>query len=708
MTTSNPAAGLPEVLAQAVVRARDGRSVLHRSSRPTEPAKVFLADPERLLRAVALLEDGGLVVEGVDRVSVYFRGTAGSVQAVFGVALVHADAPGAITGAPQWRRAGAAGDTVFDVDPGTALGGALHRVVLLPPAAPAATNFVEMFATGRQMSTKDFMIGEAPFTLKEDLPAGRSPTVATDDATALAMTRKATTTWDQSPSRDKIRTLVDANRTAGKKAVQTVIAEQAFHPQTKNGFQELRSAPDTHRSALAVEIENASPSPVVASGRYSDATTESWARRFDVDGDIATAWVLYHEAHEALDSAVRAGRPAAGPDNWFERGYTAVHAAVERVIDLTSDLPDPVTAGPVEWDAAARQRLTLTLDTIVAHLAGGRPGPAAKLWGQLVEPLGKLAAFRRWFIGRLNEYRRLRDLALADARRHATMVSYAFLAVALDRPTVELRNTLRAKDYTWAADPPGSDAVRTVVSCSLGRSATNGLGAPGVEIQRVSRLADLSGVADRVLYVLAVGNRSSRPELNVPDTQCTLAGTPNVLIVGGCRPDAAGRVWVRNEETHGYAATVTVDGTDRPFTVPDVCAPTEGATDGALLFPDTPEHPERDEVLRWWRGNGCSLSTPLVAAVCSLVWAVYPDLDAAQVKAAVLAGTLPLGGGPFHVPAARGSDRFGPVPPTSPGDPGPGRVVLALALAKAGPKLAPVLQDDPAGLATAASTGSTS
>jgi hypothetical protein len=177
-------------------------------------------------------------------------------------------------------------------------------------------------------------------------------------------------------------------------------------------------------------------------------------------------------------------------------------------------------------------------------------------------------------------------------------------------------------------------------------------------------------VSARALVVNAVGNddslgaRASSPAVR-------LAAAPNALVVGGCEPDAA--TWKATEATSGFRVT------GRDVVLPHLCATTMGETGGAVLYP-FPARRDRGGY-DWYAGSGSSLSAPIVAAVCAIVWSVQPDLSAAQVCDAVLAASRPLApGGRFHRP---GSEPRIPEGSNEAPHPGMRRVVLDRAIEEA-------------------------
>ncbi|WP_300007699.1 S8 family serine peptidase [Pseudonocardia sp.] len=640
----------PTVHATAFVRSRDGRSVLDGVGGTGVPGTTFTPDPDRVHAAVPALEELGLTVESVDGPTLALRGTPEAFTAAFGVPIgwvATATAPG--YGA--WRFTGTPDPDAVVVDPGSRLGGSLDAVSLDTPAV-AAARVVETrrLFTGSPdpLTGQDLLLGEIGRTLDTGTPpwpAGRAAFPATDAATATVAGCAALQAWAD----DGLRAALHEHITRVRGApVSAVLVESSAPP----GIEAVLSG-----------LGAARPAPLALDGAPPRRDHDGWARSA-VERCAARYAHTVGPARDALVELVElcaadvaaVGNPAvAAAVTELRTTWADLRLAVERTATWIAELQ---SAAPHDADllfssesaALLRERLA----DVDAALAAADADDIGDAWGEFGS---SVISMDRWFDLQTPRYEEAWQAAQQRMARHGAMVATALLAVTLDDVDVTLAQHVRPDVHFWGRPVPAGG--RTVLSGSYGLADAAITAAAVRTRQGVSalRLRERARAA-QTLHVLAAGNATEPgdPTPDAPNLEAVAAANAdNVLVVGGCGPDAAGR-WLGVERTHGYGITVPpAEGATvaHRVRIPHVCATTMGVTGGAVAFPDT------EPAQGWWTGSGSSLSTPIVAAVCALVWSAFPDLSAGQVVGAVLAGAPELdgpepGAAGFHIPTVGG------------------------------------------------------
>lgn len=654
---TSPAVTFPAVRAEAVVRSRDGRSVLDWDEDGTEPVKAYTADPIRVHTAVTTLEGHGFTVDGVDAVTVRFRGPAEAYSAVFAVVL---DGP---TDSSSWQVAGA---SYFDVAASTPLGGVLHRVLLTAPPTPLVQPIGEpAFPAVRPL---DLLLGEIGESLGAEVPQRFERGEALPGAAAvLGATRDSLERWASDPLRRALGAHIATVRTDPSRRVTTFIAEPAVDAGIPEAFARLwpnRQERDARR-ALRFEVDR----PVsrfddddvfLDQAAWRSGTTDAHVRRAAhtiAMADLVLRKIVPAWRHVRRDlAAVVVARPTYG-------SWTGLRQELLALMVLAGTL----TEGTPEDEDSPITRVT----TLVEQLDQDTTvDDARRLWAALARAVG---GFASWLGVQHHHFRTAYSRAAARRNRHATMVSYDYLAVTLGALDARLH-----QDYElfWKGIVRPE---RWVFSYSAGKRCDVDLA--DSRWQRRWARAELT-VRPSVLHVMAAGNR-------IPDagdwpqhSAVFAADLDNALVVGGCEP--VGDRWRASDATHGYTVRLPGSLTARQvdLTIPHVCATTRGTYGGSVVFPRTPADPSSTAALEWDAGGGSSQATPIVAAACALVWSAFPQLSPKQVKAAVLAGAADLEGGAFHIPA-HGAAGIDPLSNPAARNTGARRVVLRGALVEA-------------------------
>ncbi|WP_300007698.1 S8 family serine peptidase [Pseudonocardia sp.] len=684
------------VAAQAVIRSRDVRSVLDGAAGTGGPGAVPTPDPDRVRAAVPALEELGLTVESIDGPTVALRGTPEAFTAAFGVRLDPDGEPD--PGGGGWRLAGTPGGTSFAVTGGR-LGGLLHTVLLDGRTEPATRphDVRELFdGAEAPPSARDLLLGEVGTSaLAAGPPAGlltRQVFPAGDPATALARTASSLRDWRDDP----LRTALQAHIAdlPGRAAVGARIVEYGADPALADQVRAARPD-DTHGPAPQPPLRVVGSRPDVLDDpcawpgphRTDHPRTAYFLRA------VRPGWARAGAALEAFAGALDGGDRGGAAAAWagVRGALTAFldHAGRQRELDPAGALADRLTP-------ALRRELTAALDGVGTALDApdGDVDAALAALGSRWEHLDLL----------VEADGQAADADLADAGLravlHAAMVAHAFLAVTLDAVEVTLEQTSRPGVPMWRTFGAVPEGRRTVLSGSISHTAPHDLTAADLARHRALAAVRLHELRDVALHVVGAGNDTAA-DPHVTDSPSVYAvfaaDAGNVLVAGGCSPVVAG--WAAAEVTHGYdfalAAGPAAGAGPYRVRIPHVTATTKTATGGAIAFPT-------DGGARWWTGAGSSLSTPIVAAVCALVWSAFPQLTASQVRSAVLDGAEPLSGGAFHLPTAHAAGTTpAPAPPA-----GAGRVVLAEALRRAARLAGTALAAPPAGLlADAAGSG---
>lgn len=638
----------PVVLAEAVVRARDGRSILDRDAHGS--AKALTADPDRLHAAVTTLEQLGLTVDRVGRAVVGFSGSPGAVERTFAVRLTYDDTGG-------WQIA--AGTTSFEVAGTTALGGVLHRVHLVRLPPPATRESLEVDFPVTDWRFDDLFLGEINETLGIGYPpglTGRRGLRLDTPADAATSTRAALRRWETSDERGQVLDQIDVAQIESRGVrPQAVILEYGAHPDTAKRFDDLWSG-----------VQNSpTRAQLLPGGVAENDYGSSWSSATDEQRYRAQQALFAEHPSVRIDNLIEVISRALTVDDLdlFGRARSLLD---ELSAGLTALADNGVPGGPAAPD----------LDKTTQQLAA----VASTQPMELLRIRLRLAPLSGWLSSHKQDYDSTRTWICKSNQAHATMVGSAFLAVTLDTVNVELVGVPEPLAWMWEGEIPNGQP--TVFSSSH---------APGLPGDFTSQVAQ--GVLDwatqrgageeRRLYVISAGNRETLPDSW--SDHLAYGNVDNVITVSGCEP--VGGQWLACGRTHGYDAAVDVRAnatvTRTTFTLPDLCATALGDRGGAVLYPTTPDTAVADGELRWRVGGGSSLATPIVAAVCALVWNVFPQFTGAQVKEAVLRGAQALSGGAFFVPTP--SSPSVTVRPDSgrTGNAGARRVCLTVAIDKA-------------------------
>lgn len=635
-------------LAEAVVRSRGGGSVLDWDADGAEPVKAYTAAPDCLLSAAVILEGLGFTVERLDPVSVTFRGPPGAFGTAFGVQLVYTPPAGAGPGSEAWRLAGGAGDTGFDVPARTRLGGVLRQVVLLPP--PRSIKALSAFTDVRP---GDLVIGDVGETLGTTTPARVAQGLAfpTGPAGALQATRAALARWADDPLRKQLHEHID--RTRGGR-VTTIIAGESADPAVPAAFERLWPDPLLPAPEDARPPERRLAFKIVEADRdvFKDG---SWPQGLPqaalAEGMLRTLYPAWTRTERALDdvrlaASQRKSLGVAASRIMLRNSWKVAQPNLLALEPLVRTLLGAAHAGD-PFDLVRADQMAEVVGRLDTALESPAATNAWTLWNTLDAMSREL---KGWVAVQYRYFQKLFEKAGAPIYRHGNMVSYAFLAVSLGAVPVRVHPD---KGLIWSA-VKRSD--RWVFSYSAGADADHGIVAADVRNHRTVRKARLTGNQSRhILHVLASGNNLA-PDRDVPSQDAIFAADiDNVLVVGGCEP--SGTRWLASDATHGYTVRFPAAGLftrKLELSIPHICATTKGQRGGAVVFPDPPAERSSGRAPEWWTGGGTSVSTPIVAAVCALVWSAFPDLSPRKVKAAVLAGAATLDGGEFHIPQSQG------------------------------------------------------
>lgn len=578
------------------------RSSAGGSTRVPDPVHGWASpDPARLHALTRRLPELDFVVDLVAEV-VIFHGPASAFVTVFGAVPAG----------------------IMDIPPTHELGGLLDALVsasvVLPPRSGRA------FAGGDRPSPRDLLVGEIGRTLdmgRPDWLTGRHEFPAIGVGSAASESRDALHEYAASDLRRGLSAQIAHQRALGRAQVTAAVVEQSG-PDLALPLSDLFGSPE--------------PFPLTLDGAPFAVTDPTWETAPRDRG--CSRWFRSSAAVTARADAAWAALQAEFPrlSTWqrFAGTARALTAELRRLAQLDPDEPG---ATPLDLTAAAAlDRAVAEIDTVLGDpdVPDLRDYPPRHLRLNML-----LRALRPWSAARAARYAAHRADVVEQAVVHGAMTTGAFLAVTLgDVPTTLVRHSDWNAAF-WSRPPtPGA---RTVVSGSFG--TTLGADVTAADAERAHLLtAARQGSAD-VLSVVAAGNdpgRSAKAD-GVP-VEALSAGRAAIVVVGGCAPGPTGG-WVAADSTVGLSTTVPAWTGEqaRRVSSPEVTAVTRTVPGGSVVHPDGGD--------AWWFGSGSSLSTPIVAAVCALVWAVYPHHTAAQVKQAVLAGAEALEGGAFHLPS---------------------------------------------------------
>jgi hypothetical protein len=643
----------PHVHALAIVRARDGRSILDRDPAGSEPQRRFAADPDRMHAAVTALGAHGVTVTGVGTTTLWLRGVQVAVGTACSTPLALA------TDGTTWTVADVTGaataDTAFDVVSGP-LAGLLHHVVLIPPTTP---NDDAVKPHPPAALPRDFLLGEVGTTLQDGVPprfTTRQPFPAAPDRPAdmFTATRASLRSWNAL----RPPVITAATPAAGPGRVTLAITERAGGRGFGDWFERLANGAPARGAWFGV--------------------LGAWATYEDIDSAQATearVWDRVALQCETIDAAVEEITQATGPqakarmlatERNLEPAARALHDwYVDRQARKAGFPPGWQDLDPASWTP---REIGLFYDDVSMHqledafrrLVGTRLGEHVQGWSTLA---------RSWA-------REIRDDLDDTALSHGAASTYAALAVTGTAIDLAL---LIGGDY-GAAKVRGlldraTSRKRHVISMSWGNRFPNTAANWAAYRHRVAEILRHEDT-DTTLLVASSGNITTPfPQLS----SLMFAQIPTTLTVGGCTPAGAG--WTASGRTHGYTLTDDWWPTGRA-TVPSVCAVTDSAGGGAVWHPvptGPPTAGNPDRIARWAPGGGSSQAAPIVAAVCALVWTAFPDLTAEQVREAVVAGATPVRTGAFHAPPGLGPG-FVSSSHTAAANPGSRRVLLGAAL----------------------------
>jgi hypothetical protein len=651
--------GEPYVLATAIVRACDGRSILDRTA--GEPERRFAADPDRMHTAVMALTEAGVTVVGTGRTALWLLATPAAFADAFDVTLVP-DGGGTNWAVRDPTTTQAV--TWFDVAQGR-FAGPLHRVVLTAPATLTAIKRT-LLSTANLPRPGDLLLGEVGSTVMPGAPPRSTTPGAVFPAGGhdlLDRTRDSIAAWLADPLRTSFEPASGAVQ-RGSAPVTLIITEPDGLDSIGRWFEMLLphgrgpAVPGTWFERRGTPCRTAVTHPVDLSIAEWMRTSAGYCRTIeralkafqevcgqvgDELNDLATARATLLGQEPGLVGAARSLSDALAdqvafrmplPDGWTTVDpATFTTAAVRALYDPVRDDMDDVV------DARVRLAHALALrDAFPLATQGGT-------WATLLED------HVRW----------LTDEVGRDNRFHGTMTSYAAMSLAGTAIDVVLA----------VGDDFGADQVRAILDRQPARrhvismswtqdgDITDTLWASYRNpIADVLRWSDV----DSTLPVAASGNSSvPRPGLSA----MLFALGDASLTVGGCEP--AGGVWAGSGATHGFALQDARFG-PAGVTVPQVCATTSGDEGGSLIIPVPSETPEYIWE-GWGFGGGSSQSTAIVAALCALVWSKFPLLTASQVRNAVVDSAETLTTGTFAQPGRLGTN----VVPGSDGDANSGR-----------------------------------
>lgn len=283
--------------------------------------------------------------------------------------------------------------------------------------------------------------------------------------------------------------------------------------------------------------------------------------------------------------------------------------------NATQALKDFLEVLQVLRTAHDRKQIRERIETLVAFAEGSgihEFHSRENVLGRVIENSRNLAESA---VGDLNKTLKTTD--------HAAMVATA--AAAVGPCTIRLCSAERF----WQGVP--DDQSRVVMSASF---------QPDPNIMT----SQLGTSSRNTLRVQAVPNKDQ----NVDSGKALRSWTREtegltILLVGGC-------YWNSKDECHAtpfsWGGSLRSGRYIRHF--PEVCATTESGQGGSVAYPAY----EEASGVSLYMGSGNSLSTPIVAAACAILWDAAPELTAEQLKRIVVETKRPLNGGSFADPSA--------------------------------------------------------
>ena len=696
--------------ADVLVRNHSGETVLDWDGIDARQVKHYRADPQRLHRATTRLAELGFTVVSVGPHGLSVEATPTSFQDAFDLTPVYGPGAGA-DDTVRWRPPGGLSDPVVRLAASSELGGAIGAIMFTEPAEQLRTIEIEEvdFVTNPPQPT-DLLLGEAGQSLLQAMPerVKQQRSFPSTFEETLRLTKVSIDEWNDDLQlkqvRDHLEVLAKAlHRPPG---VEAVILESCAEPRFDLILKELQllTGAPLHQPKASFHED----SIYGIKSAWNDGKIGQFWRE-------TTRWFIEVVAWEC-DKIIQAGRgireriglrhsgqtdPSLDDeDRAFVRGEGLVIQEmrtkfVARCVGVCEELariPQVIAdaaklsislhlAAPQDWpQPIAGSSVPQAILDIDSELKTAQSlATAIADWDRQVEPL--LNSLAAWKQAELPEFLRRRRVARHIVVAHFTMVNLAFRAASAS--LVEQSSRAQSSPF-WPLNL--STGRKTVTSLSKGDPF--GQKGSSTTIQSERALAgDLLHRSD-VLHVLAAGNNvAALSKDDGPSRNSSFAEVENVLLVGGCYPTKAG-LWFASSATHGFSFT-TADPVKGPQTrfVPDLCATTNSGSDGgAVVFPvisigTADDVTQVTFTLRY--GGGSSLSAPLVAALCSLVWSCYPELEAKEVKACILDSALPLDGGQFHFPTGKSGLQLNANSEQIASHPGARRPALEPALRKA-------------------------
>ncbi len=672
--------GPSTVLIEAVVRSRDGRSILdwNPSQHGSESVKTYAPDPTRVKAAIATLEAGGAEVLHVGDFAITFQAPANVVTSTTGASLTPSSSDDG-----GWELANDESGW-FEVPANLALSASVHGVILSQPAQPYA---LRNLSNPPDPVGTDLLLGEVGPSLLGPMPvrlAGPDPVVRSQ---LDARSAQSITDWHRGAARylcawgsSKPGTPEEAGAVfshSNPPDLKTLVGVRIVESGVPENLKPMLTAHrllDAGNSTFAVTGSRANPYALLRA--LHNSTIATYAQ--EVSAATALADQLGDAVRKLIDGRQGSSDETEGSvrTNWPQVGnlVEAVCHVLSAVMTILNDdqVNDSLAAAGLAngtdvlrgWTAEEDRRGDLEVlqpDAFKAAtnaLKASRPRRIAPLLEDCRRVTDRLKA---WLAARQAELLPHRRAAESSANSHAAMVVFAFQSVLLGTVPLQLVGSGKKSDSFWTASQPGR---RMVSSGSFGvgfRTLSSGSTLSEWDTQWAIE-GNLRLRAERIddplsLYVLAVGNQGN--DDNSPSQNLSWSGHDSVLLVGGCEPvplaaQAGAQRWAATEATHGYRYVSPASG-GFDLTVPDVTAPTQGELGGGVIYPV----PVSGDAFKWALGSGSSQSAPIVAAVAALVWQHNPMLTSADVKRAVVNSASRVESGHGFLPTVKRNDGAG-------------------------------------------------